>query len=57
MKIPLKSKIFPILSGIEIGLPINIISKVSTDVNFDYSPLTKDIILIVAEKINKIIMI
>lgn len=46
MKIPLKSKIFPILSGIEIGVPINIISKVSTDVNFAHSPLTKESILL-----------
>jgi hypothetical protein len=46
MKIPLKTKIFPILSGLEIGVPINIISKVSTDVNFDYSPLTKESILL-----------
>ena len=46
MKIPLKSKIFPILSGIEIGVPINIISKVSTDVNFVNSPLTKESILL-----------
>lgn len=46
MKIPLKSKIFPILSGVEIGVPINIISKVSTDVNFAHSPLTKESILL-----------
>ena len=45
MKIPLKSKMFPILSGIEMGVPINIISKVSTDVNFAYCPLTKESIL------------
>lgn len=46
MKILLKSKIFPILSGVEIGVPINIISKVSTDVNFVHSPLTKESILL-----------
>ena len=46
MKIPLKSKIFPILSGVEIGVPINIISKVSTDVNFAHSSLTKESILL-----------
>lgn len=39
-------KIFPILSGIEIGIPINIISKVSNDVNFVNSPLTKESIFL-----------
>ena len=38
-------KIIPILSGIEIGIPINIISKISTDVNYINSPLTKESIL------------
>ena len=46
MKIPLKSNIFPILSGIEIGVPINLMSKMSTDVNFLKSPLTKESILL-----------
>lgn len=46
MKIPLKSKILPILSGIEMGIPINIISKFSTDVNFANSPLSKESILL-----------
>lgn len=46
MKIPLKSKIIPILSGLEIGIPINIISKVSTDVNFAASPLSKESIIL-----------
>ena len=46
MKIPLKSKILPILSGVEISVPINIISKVSTDVNFAHSPLTKESIFL-----------
>ena len=35
------NKIFPILSGLEIGIPITIISKVVSDVNFVNSPLTK----------------
>ena len=39
-------KVIPILSGFEIGIPINIISKVSTDVNFKQSPLTKESILL-----------
>ncbi len=36
----------PILSGIEIGIPLNIISKISTDVNFPTSIITKESILI-----------
>lgn len=46
MKLPLTKKIVPILSGIEIGIPINIISKVSTDVSFFHSPLTKESIIL-----------
>lgn len=42
----MKINYLPILSGIEIGVPINIISKVSTDVNFAHSPLTKESILL-----------
>ena len=45
-KLPTFKKILPILSGIEIGIPINIISKVSTDVNFAHSPLTIQSILL-----------
>ena len=44
--LPNLKNIFPILSGLEIGIPINIISKVSTDVNFANSPLTKESILL-----------
>lgn len=40
------STLLPVLSGIEIGLPINIISKVTTDVNFINSPLTPQCILL-----------
>lgn len=36
----------PVLSGLEIGLPINIISKAATDVNFPNSPLTPECILL-----------
>lgn len=36
----------PILSGIELGIPINIISKVANDVNFLYSPVSKESILL-----------
>lgn len=35
-----------ILSGLEIGIPINIISKISTDVNFAMTPITKESILL-----------
>ena len=44
--LPSFKKVIPILSGFEIGIPINIISKVSTDVNFKQSPLTKESILL-----------
>ena len=40
------SKLLPVLSGLEMGLPINIISKVATDVNFVNSPLTPECILL-----------
>lgn len=46
MKIPLSNKILPILSGIEIGIPINLISKISTEANFFKSPITKESILL-----------
>ena len=39
-------RILPILSGMEIGIPINIISKVSNDVNFANNPLTIQSILL-----------
>tara|TARA_B100001093_G_scaffold64713_1_gene54629 strand:+ start:11574 stop:12323 length:750 start_codon:yes stop_codon:yes gene_type:complete len=38
--------IYPILSGIEIGVPLNIISKITTDVNFPNTIITKESILI-----------
>lgn len=41
MKLPIiKKNILPILSGIEIGIPINLMSKISMDSNFLKSPLT-----------------
>lgn len=48
MKLPIvvKNKILPILSGTEIGIPINIISKVSSDVNFLNSPISKESIIL-----------
>jgi hypothetical protein len=46
MKIPLSKKILPILSGVEIGIPINLMSKISTEANFLKSPLTKESILL-----------
>lgn len=46
MKIPLSKKILPILSGVEIGIPINLMSKISTEANFFKSPLTKESILL-----------
>ena len=46
MKLPALSKnIGALLSGTEIGIPLNIISKISTDVNFQNTPLTKESIL------------
>lgn len=46
MKIPFKTKILPILSGIELGIPMNMMSKISTDVNFIKSPLTKESVIL-----------
>ena len=46
---PLKhtsSTILPLVSGIEIGVPLNIISKISTGVNFPYDILTKECIIL-----------
>ena len=45
-KSKLKNNLFPILSGIEIGIPINFMSKMSTDVNFITSPLTKESVIL-----------
>lgn len=46
MKLPVLSKnIGALISGTEIGIPLNIISKISTDVNFQNTPLTKESIL------------
>lgn len=45
MKLPLLNKLKGTFSGTEIGIPINIISKIATDVNFKQSILTKESIL------------
>ena len=48
MKIPFKIPQFPVLSllsGIEMCVPINLMSKITTDVNYIKSPLSKESIL------------
>lgn len=42
----IKNNLLPVLSGIEIGIPINLMSKMSTDVNFISSPLTKESVIL-----------
>lgn len=42
----IKKNLLPVLSGIEIGIPINLMSKMSTDVNFITSPLTKESVIL-----------
>ena len=36
----------PILSGLEIGIPLNLVSKISTDVNFENTIITKESVLL-----------